>query len=162
MGSRTTDFGCGRKGATWTCASHGAQTCFTPDSYPVVDFLRGNAEKELAAGFEYASDFVEEPVWVGEVLEDFVAVDGVEEIVLEWEWFFADVEVEDVGKPELFGVVDEVAAAVDAIDVVGACGECLHEVAGAEPDFENPAAGDEWEYAFSFAGGAVVFVDFFA
>ena len=42
MGSRTTDFGCGRKGATWTCASHGAQTCFTPDSYPVADFLRGN------------------------------------------------------------------------------------------------------------------------
>ena len=26
----------------WTCSSHGAQTCFTPDSYPVVDFLREN------------------------------------------------------------------------------------------------------------------------
>ncbi|MGH3065877.1 MAG: NAD(P)/FAD-dependent oxidoreductase, partial [Gaiellaceae bacterium] len=24
----------------WTCSSYGAQTCFTPDSYPVVDFLR--------------------------------------------------------------------------------------------------------------------------
>ena len=26
----------------WTCSSFGAQTCFTPDSYPVVDFLREN------------------------------------------------------------------------------------------------------------------------
>jgi glycine/D-amino acid oxidase-like deaminating enzyme len=26
----------------WTCSSYGAQTCFTPDSYPVVDFLREN------------------------------------------------------------------------------------------------------------------------
>ena len=28
--------------AGWTCSSYGAQTCFTPDSYPVVDFLREN------------------------------------------------------------------------------------------------------------------------
>ncbi len=28
--------------AEWTCSSYGAQTCFTPDSYPVVDFLREN------------------------------------------------------------------------------------------------------------------------
>jgi len=27
---------------SWTCSSYGAQTCFTPDSYPVVDFLREN------------------------------------------------------------------------------------------------------------------------
>jgi glycine/D-amino acid oxidase-like deaminating enzyme len=27
----------------WTCSSYGAQTCFTPDSYPVVGFLRENA-----------------------------------------------------------------------------------------------------------------------
>ncbi|HSI96956.1 MAG TPA: FAD-binding oxidoreductase [Gaiellaceae bacterium] len=26
----------------WTCSSYGAQTCFTPDSYPVVDFVREN------------------------------------------------------------------------------------------------------------------------
>jgi glycine/D-amino acid oxidase-like deaminating enzyme len=26
----------------WACSSFGAQTCFTPDSYPVVDFLREN------------------------------------------------------------------------------------------------------------------------
>jgi glycine/D-amino acid oxidase-like deaminating enzyme len=26
----------------WTCSSYGAQTCFTPDSYPVVGFLREN------------------------------------------------------------------------------------------------------------------------
>jgi len=26
----------------WMCSSYGAQTCFTPDSYPVVDFLREN------------------------------------------------------------------------------------------------------------------------
>jgi glycine/D-amino acid oxidase-like deaminating enzyme len=26
----------------WTCSSYGAQTCFTPDSYPIVDFLREN------------------------------------------------------------------------------------------------------------------------
>lgn len=26
----------------WTCSSYGAQTCFTPDSYPVVDFVRDN------------------------------------------------------------------------------------------------------------------------
>jgi glycine/D-amino acid oxidase-like deaminating enzyme len=26
----------------WACSSYGAQTCFTPDSYPVVDFLREN------------------------------------------------------------------------------------------------------------------------
>jgi len=25
-----------------TCSSYGAQTCFTPDSYPVVGFLREN------------------------------------------------------------------------------------------------------------------------
>jgi glycine/D-amino acid oxidase-like deaminating enzyme len=23
----------------WTCSSYGAQTCFTPDSYPVVDWV---------------------------------------------------------------------------------------------------------------------------
>jgi len=28
--------------SAWTCSSYGAQTCFTPDSYPVVDFLREN------------------------------------------------------------------------------------------------------------------------
>ncbi len=27
---------------SWACSSYGAQTCFTPDSYPVVDFLREN------------------------------------------------------------------------------------------------------------------------
>lgn len=27
----------------WTCSSYGAQTCFTPDAYPVVDWLRENA-----------------------------------------------------------------------------------------------------------------------
>ena len=27
----------------WTCSSYGAQTCFTPDSYPVVGFLCENA-----------------------------------------------------------------------------------------------------------------------
>ncbi|MFO7572120.1 MAG: FAD-binding oxidoreductase [Gaiellaceae bacterium] len=26
----------------WTCSSFGAQTCFTPDSHPVVDFVREN------------------------------------------------------------------------------------------------------------------------
>jgi glycine/D-amino acid oxidase-like deaminating enzyme len=26
----------------WTCSSYGAQTCFTPDSYPVVDFVAEN------------------------------------------------------------------------------------------------------------------------
>lgn len=26
----------------WTCSSYGAQTCFTPDSYPVVDAVREN------------------------------------------------------------------------------------------------------------------------
>ncbi|HLF67988.1 MAG TPA: FAD-binding oxidoreductase [Gaiellaceae bacterium] len=26
----------------WTCSSYGAQTCFTPDSYPVVGFVREN------------------------------------------------------------------------------------------------------------------------
>jgi glycine/D-amino acid oxidase-like deaminating enzyme len=27
----------------WRCSSYGAQTCFTADSYPVVDFVRANA-----------------------------------------------------------------------------------------------------------------------
>jgi glycine/D-amino acid oxidase-like deaminating enzyme len=31
----------------WSCSSYGAQTCFTPDSYPVVDFVRENVYAAL-------------------------------------------------------------------------------------------------------------------
>jgi glycine/D-amino acid oxidase-like deaminating enzyme len=54
----------------WTCSSHGAQTCFTPDSYPVVDFLRENVYaildsnhgfKMLALGKLAASEMLGQP-----------------------------------------------------------------------------------------------------
>jgi glycine/D-amino acid oxidase-like deaminating enzyme len=54
----------------WTCSSHGAQTCFTPDSYPLVDFLRENVYaildsnhgfKMLALGKLAASEMLGQP-----------------------------------------------------------------------------------------------------
>lgn len=54
----------------WTCSSFGAQTCFTPDSYPVVDFLRENVYavldsnhgfKMLALGELAASEILGQP-----------------------------------------------------------------------------------------------------
>ena len=54
----------------WTCSSYGAQTCFTPDSYPVVDFLRENVYaildsnhgfKMLALGKLAASEMLGQP-----------------------------------------------------------------------------------------------------
>ena len=54
----------------WTCSSYGAQTCFTPDSYPVVDFLRDDVYavldsnhgfKMLALGKLAAAEILGEP-----------------------------------------------------------------------------------------------------
>lgn len=54
----------------WKCSSYGAQTCFTPDSYPVVDFVRDNVYavfdsnhgfKMLALGQLAAAEILERP-----------------------------------------------------------------------------------------------------
>jgi glycine/D-amino acid oxidase-like deaminating enzyme len=55
---------------SWTCSTYGAQTCFTPDSYPVVGFLRENVYavldsnhgfKMLALGELAAAEVLGEP-----------------------------------------------------------------------------------------------------